>query len=375
MRSVSSIFVVLLFSIEIACTRTESEGRDESEDGDETSANETSEGRPGEIMAETPLLADDGTVAAHGWAARPYMQFERTKIQPENRPALREWEYYVVNTEKFSASFMLSGVGTFALSTPTVEDYETGIVHGPTLLGAPTALSFPADPFGHTTFDVQGGKVEYRYEAGVRYVDVEATDYVAHLQIHDSPDVDSIAVVHLFDPPGRFFYENKRLAMPASGTIETGGVTYTLPEGSLAVMDWGRGVWPSSVKWEWGHFVGEVDGHTVGINIGTVFGNDAPGSADALLVDGVLNKLGRVKWTFDTADVMAPWTFATPDGKVDLTLTPVFDDSTTLETSPTQRLQRWKAHGTITGTATMEDGTELRIDGLRGAAEYVEILW
>jgi hypothetical protein len=64
-----------------------------------------------------------------------------------------------------------------------------------------------------------------------------------------------------------------------------------------------------------------------------------------------------------------------PDFAIGLTLTPDFDDSTTLSLGPSYTLTRWKAHGEISGTVQLDDGSELRVAGIRGAAEYVEIIW
>ena len=48
---------------------------------------------PGEITEETPVLHTDGTVAAHGWARGPLMQYDRSLVQEARADGLREWEY------------------------------------------------------------------------------------------------------------------------------------------------------------------------------------------------------------------------------------------------------------------------------------------
>jgi hypothetical protein len=32
-------------------------------------------------------------------------------------------------------------------------------------------------------------------------------------------------------------------------------------------------------------------------------------------------------------------------------------------------------HGEIRGTVQLDDGSQLQVEGIRGAAEYVEIIW
>ncbi len=333
-------------------------------------------GASGEITEDVPLLNADGTVAAHGWARAPHVQFDRSAIREEDLARLREWEYYAVFTDAFSMSFTLTDLGSFAFAIPTVEDYATGVVHSGFLLADTSVLDLPPTPFGDTRFETAGGTLEYRFDGRQRNIDVVTPQYEAHLVLEDTRDTDSIAVVHRFDAPHQFFYENKRLPMPATGSARANGETFTLPgEGAFAVLDWGRGVWPSAVRWEWAHFVGVTGGHTLGVNLGTVFGDDAPGTADAVFVDGALHKLDRVEWTYDVTQPMSPWRFSTPDGRVDLTLTPDFDDPSTVNLGAAQKLERVKAHGELTGTVTLDDGSSLALSALRGAAEYVEILW
>lgn len=336
----------------------------------------------GEITEETPLLHPDGTVAAHGWARGPLMQYDRSLVQEEVADGLREWEYYAVFAPDFAIGLTLADLRILSFAILTLEDYTTGEVHSAILIGDAAALDFPPTPFENTSFESVTGSVEYRFEEGERSITVisgqpGADDRMeAHLSLSDSRSTESIAVVHRFDEPGQFFYENKRVSMPATGSVQVGSTVYELPEGSsYGVLDWGRGAWPHDVRWEWGHFAGMSDGHLVGINLGTVFADDSPGTADAVIVDGLLHKMGRVEWDYDIDDLLAPWGFTSPDGRLDLTLTPDFDDSTTLSLGPAYTLTRWKVHGELTGTVQLDDGSELQVQGIRGAAEYVEIVW
>lgn len=337
---------------------------------------------PGEITEETPLLNDDGTVAAHGWARAPLMEYDRGLVQPEREDQLREWEYYAVFAPDFAIGLTLADLGLLSFSILTLEDYETGDIHDAIMFEDSDALDFPLTPFDNTLFESSTGSVEYRFEGDHRRITVlagtpgTADRMEARVRLADSAAVQSIAVSHLFDEPGEFFYENKRVNMPATGTVLVGDTTYDFGEDeSFGVLDWGRGVWPDDVEWEWGHFTGMIDGRLVGINMGTVNGDDTPGSADAVVVDGVLHKLPESIWEYDIDDIMADWRFTSEDGRIKLTLYPDFDDSTVLALGPPLTLTRWKVHGVIEGTVGLDDGSTLQVRDIRGAAEYVEIVW
>ena len=345
-----------------------------------TSGNSSSD--PGEITEAVPLLDGDGTLAAHGWARGPLMEYDRTLVQPEREDQLREWEYYAVFAPKFAIGLTLADLGLLSFSILTLEDYATNEIHDAIMFEDSDALDFPFTPFENTLFESSTGSVEYRFEGDHRSITVlagapgSAERMEARIRLADSEAVQSIAVSHLFDEPGEFFYENKRLGMPATGTVVVGDTTYDFGEGeSFGVLDWGRGVWPDEVRWEWGHFTGMTDGHLIGINLGTVNGDDTPGSADSISVDGVLHKLPESIWEYDLNDIMEPWHFTSDDGRIKLTLMPDFDDSTVLALGPPLTLDRRKVHGVIEGTIGLDDGSTLQVAGVRGAAEYVEIIW
>jgi hypothetical protein len=337
---------------------------------------------PGEITEETPLLDDEGVLVGHGWARGPLMQYDRARVQEERIDQLREWEYYAVFAPQFAIGLTLADLGLLSFSILTLEDYVTGDIHEAIMFEDSDALSLPMTPFGNTSFESSTGSVEYQFEGDHRTITVLAGEpgtserMEARVRLADSEAVESIAVSHAFDQPWEFFYENKRVSMPATGTVIVGATTYDFGEGeSFGVLDWGRGVWPEEVKWEWGHFTGMTEGRLIGVNMGTVNGDDSPGSADAVIVDNVLHKLPESTWEYDLNEIMAPWRFTSENDAIDLTLTPDFDDSTTLALGPPLTLTRWKVHGVLTGTVRLEDGSSLQVEGIRGAAEYVEIVW
>jgi hypothetical protein len=335
---------------------------------------------PREITEPTPVLGPDGTVAA-GWARGPLMQYDRDAVPAEHADAIREWEYYAVFAPTLAASVTVSDVGIVSIATVSVQDYATGLVHSEAMLGGDVELVLPSTPFESTRWDPAGGFFEHVYDAGTRTVTcgIGAADVWeqarADLVIDDDPLGESIAVVTRFPELGFFFYENKRVGLPAHGSLRVGDTTWELPEGTtFAVIDWGRGVWPADVQWEWAAASGTSGGHRIGINLGSVHGDDSRGTADGVVVDGVLHKLGRVAWSFDAADPSAPWRFTDDDGRIDVTMTPDFDESSSLRLGP-YSMTTVKMHGSFEGSVVLDDGSTLAIEAVRGAAERVHIAW
>jgi hypothetical protein len=333
---------------------------------------------PREITAPTPLLDDEGSVVAHGWARGALMEYDRAAVATEHVERVREWEFYAIFAPTFAAAVTMTDVGIVTIASVSVQDYTTGLVHDASILGGPDELVLPPSTAGTIDWTAENGFARTELsgetrivELGVGAVDVYEDARVA-LSIDDTGE--SIAAVHTFEPEGLFFYENKRVGLTATGTIRIGETTWSL-EDAYAVIDWGRGAWPERVQWDWAAASGTSDGHRVGINLGTVHGDDSRGTADAIVVDGVLHKMTRVVWTYDPANVLAPWRFTSDDGRLDLTLAPDFDESGGFDLGPRYAMNNLKAHGTFSGTVVLDDGTTLRIEGVRGAAEHVEIRW
>lgn len=338
---------------------------------------------PHEITEPTPLLDPDGRLAVQGWARQPYPEYDRTRVAPAQRSRVREWEYFAVFAPTFAASLTMTDLGIAAVGTLSVQDYATGETHAESLISGADTLTLPETPFESTLWTPSGGEVEHVYDAaaGTRSLRfcAGATSACAlasaMLTIADDRAGESITAVTRFSPDGLFFYENKRVGLVASGVLRMGTTDYVLPDGaSYAVIDWGRGAWPANVTWEWAAASGRVGGHLVGINLGTVHGDDSLGTPDGVVVDGVLHKIERVRWVFDPAAPLSPWHFTSDDGRLDLTLEPDFDESGSF-TLGRNAMNTTKAHGVFHGIVVLDDGSTLAIDGVRGAAEHVEIVW
>jgi hypothetical protein len=336
---------------------------------------------PHEITEPTPLLDADGHLLAQGWARQPYPEYQRDRVMPGDADRLREWEYVQIFAPTFAVSVTIADLGVVAIATMSVQDYTTGETTSDSLIGNPSTLTLPETPFGSTTWGTSTGQASLAYDAGTRTITYcggtagTCERASAMLGVVDDPSGESLTAVTRFSPDGLFFYENKRVGLAATGTLRMGTTEYTLPDGaSWAVIDWGRGAWPENVTWEWAAASGSVDGRRVGINLGSVHGDDSLGTPDGVVVDGVLHKMSRVRWTFDATAPLSPWHFTSDDGRLDLTMTPDYDESGMLDLGRNS-MHTSKAHGVFRGTVVLDDGTTLAIDGVRGAAEHVEITW
>ena len=73
-------------------------------------------------------------------------------------------------------------------------------------------------------------------------------------------------------------------------------------------------------------------------------------------------------------DFLAPWTFTSDDGRFEMAFTPVLDRAACTDIKLLKSDQH-QVFGRFTGTATLDDGTVLRVEDFPGFAEKVENKW
>ncbi|MBN2046469.1 MAG: DUF2804 domain-containing protein, partial [Anaerolineaceae bacterium] len=174
----------------------------------------------------------------------------------------------------------------------------------------------------------------------------------------------------------RFYFNRKINNMPVEGAARYGNETFALhPNCCLASLDWGRGVWAYQSHWVWASSSGMLgDGRRIGLNLGYGFGDNSKATENAVIIDGVVHKLGEVKFEFDSNDYNAPWTMRSDDGRLDLTLTP-FKERVAKTDLKVLRSEVHQMFGRYDGTFRADDGEEIEIRQLVGFAEEHFAKW
>ncbi len=339
------------------------------------------------------IAPGDPAAIVAGWARGPLFGFDRAAVPTTRQDRVREWDFYAIHAPDFAvmvtlAEVRFAGRGSFVIASVSLHDFATKALHGGSLLLPDPGDLLDLAPIagGNYRVDGSGGFIAYEDGPAARTIRF-ALDRVqgggggrieGELAI-EVPADESIALVTPWSEPGLFFYENKVMAMPVGGFVRTIGVgdsrdrRWDLAGDAFAVMDWVRAVVPGTIDWTWAVGAGFVDGRRIGLNFGSVFGDERAGTPDAVLVDGVVHKLPPVAWDESAAD--GSWRLASDDGRVDVRLVPngyrerqdldLGFYATTLD----------KPYGVWSGEVELDDGERLVVDGLVGAAERVHTTW
>ena len=367
-----------------------------------------------EITTRHALLDQDGVLTEPGFARSLLLDYDRKAIRAGSL-RIKEWDYYLVTCDDFAVALTIDDNSYMGLDSISLIDFREGWEQttSPMAFMTQGKKNLPASSAaGDTVSRGKGYEISFRHEDGARILrfrmekffpnSVQTADRSIEGEIRlENPEQDSMVIATPFaEDKKAFYYNQKIIAMPASGTVCLGDRTYTFPEGSsFGLLDWGRGVWTYKNTWYWGAAQGIVDGHRFGWNIGYGFGDTSAASENMLFMDGKAHKLGQVRFnipvrpkkyvtrggccmpggkeldTMDTVeDYMSPWTFDSDDGRFEMAFMPILDRASRTDIKVICSDQH-QVFGRFTGHVILDDGTKMEIRDLLGFAEKVYNKW
>ncbi|HOO56655.1 MAG TPA: DUF2804 domain-containing protein [bacterium] len=297
-------------------------------------------------------------------------------------PRKKKWNYWNITTDRFSFSSTIANVDYIGLNSFYFLDYEKNEIIervAPTPLGTcvqvgplVTSNAF-ADSFGLKTQYIHDGnvmtmKVDNKGQGGI--------DLKCDLRITSPDGHETLSVVVPWGHK-RFQYTSKQNTLPVKGIIEINGRVFDLSEeeNAYACLDFGRGIWPYAVKWNWGSASGKQGDHVIGLNFGGKWTDNTGSTENGICIDGKLYKNGEdIDWEYDTDNFMAPWRIKSRKSDMfDLTMTPFYDKHSKLNLGAI-RTEVHQCFGVYEGEINI-DGKKYEISGLKGWAEEHIGLW
>lgn len=341
------------------------------------------------LLTEGDLLDENGKLVQAGYATSLVKKYDRSKIKA-SKLRIKEWDYYAVTDGKIFLCLTIADIGYISMASVNLVDTParectTGVAVGLLPLGK---TGFPSSyERGDVTLRVGKRKLSFVNDGIYRRLYCEFPKFkdgktlVADITLSD-PQKDNMVIATPFKEKDTAFYYNAKLnCLTASGYMELGGARLDFkPESALAVLDWGRGVWTYENTWYWGSLSCYVDGVKFGFNLGYGFGDTSAASENMLFYDGAAHKLDNVKFEIPmvpggkTEDFEEEWKIKDDKGRLDLVFRPDLDrkDGMSLGFLCTKQHQ---VFGGFYGTAVLDDGKEITLNGQRGFAEKVYNKW
>ena len=340
-----------------------------------------------EITEQIPLLDERGNLTRAGYAKRLLPVYDRKKVRG-GLTRLKEWDYYYVGNDHFGVALTIADNSYMGLDSISFLSFEGT----PWEITKSLMSAFPMGGIGLPATSAAGitassGKkhaILFRVTEGRRQLTAHMDDFKdgqpidVQLELTGEPE-ESMVICTPFEKQGHFYYNQKINCMRASGTVQIGDARYEFePESSFAVLDWGRGVWTYHNTWYWGSASGLVDGADFGFNIGYGFGDTSAATENMLFYRGKAHKLSKVEFGIPMKDgkedYLSPWRFTSDDGRFEMDFVPVLNRASCTDVKLIKSDQN-QVFGRFSGTAVLDDRTELQVRDLMGFAEKVENKW
>ena len=343
-----------------------------------------------ELKQPGSLLDPSGKLAQIGWSPQPLLDCNLERVafypwlkKPAQRFRIKRWDYYAVFTLQRFFSATIADLGyagnifVYTIDFSTCEVHEEGLV-----VPLARGVSLPRNSTqGDSSYKGKGVEVYFGVEADCRHIQVDWPGFhdgrgiQADIRLHCPLDQESMTLVVPIEHK-RFYYNRKINCMPAEGELRYGDILEILePRHAIGSLDWGRGVWAYSSFWNWASASGFLpDGRTVGLNLGTGFGDTSAATEDCLVLDGRIHKLDQVGFDYDASDYMKPWKFRDNQGRLELDFTPFTERvaQTDLKIIFSEVHQMF---GYYNGHVVANDGENIQLDNLIGFAEEHHARW
>lgn len=330
-----------------------------------------------ELWERGPVLDQKGCPIP-GFSRRSTLIYDRTAIKaPPWR--IKEWDFYQVSNERLCLQFTIGHASYAGQVSLMLFDFVKGekLLDLNKILPLPFgSLHMPADAEKDNTLTCNKGGVFMSFEAKeeVRTLTCQWGKIETVIRL-ERQNPDSLVINLPFEESAHAFYYNHKInCMTAEGYVRDGGREWRFErESSFGLLDWGRGVWPFHNEWYWSNGSGYLDGQMFGFNLGCGFGNTDTASENMLFYGGKSHKLGKVDFVLGK-EYLDPWHLKDREGRLDLTLKPVYDRTTAIKLLWVNNCCH-QMFGTFCGKAVLDDGTVLDIKNVVSFAEHAVNNW
>lgn len=340
------------------------------------------------ITEKTRLLNEQGGLTNPGYAVDMLFEYSRKDIKAK-KLRIKEWDYYFVGNADSGVALTIADNGYMGFYSVTLFNFKTKFWHTKTMmklltLGKTKLPSTSAE--GDVEVRGKGYVIRFTNDGKTRRLYSKWDDFhnmhplEINVTLTDAPKDSMVIATPFKEKPKAFYFNQKINCLKASGFAKFGANLYSFDDnGSLGVLDWGRGVWTYKNTWYWGSLSCYLpSGETFGFNIGYGFGDTSKATENMLFYNGTAHKLSKVTFNIPMKDgkddFMGEWAFTSDDGRFEMKFVPILDRQSKDDLKIITSIQH-QVFGLFSGTAILDDGTKIELDNVMGFAEKVFNKW
>lgn len=351
-----------------------------------------------EIKKPCELLNSDGELNFAGFSKKMLLKYDRNKIKA-GKLRIKEWDYYLIHNNDYAIALTIadnSYMGMLSASIIRFKEKKEKTSSIITLLPkgklnedikSNTHIQMPSNSSsGDIVVKNKKCDIRFVFEGKNRRLTCKFPNFEDNkllevdFLLSKEPKESMVIATPFKEKRTAFYYNQKIVGFKAEGYAKLGDELIEFKkENTLALLDWGRGVWTYKNTWYWGAGMQEIDGKLFGFNIGYGFGDTSSATENMLFYDGKAHKLEDVTFNIPKDkngkdDFLSPWTFTSSDKRFEMKFTPILNrhsDTNALILRSNQN----QVFGYFSGTAILDDGTKIKVKKLLGFAEKVFNKW
>ena len=333
-----------------------------------------------EITTPVNLCDSNGKLlrSSIGWSRSPILN---CNLKGRNLRK-KKWNYWYMVSDSLFFSVTISNLDYIGMVFAYAYDFKTNNFIEKTVASPfGSGCTLPPNVQGDVQYKNKDMQVYFTNVGGNTHIQVFAKDFGGHtlsadLTVYYPQDHDTMSVVIPWDD-NTFQFTSKHNCLPVEGNVKFMGNNYNYnSQMNFAGLDFGRGIWPYSIMWNWATASGIQEGHNIGLNFGSKWTDGTGMTENAFIVDGHITKLSEdIIFKYDPSNFMLPWQIKTSVSKsVLLTFTPVYKrvaqtNALILKSSVNQLI------GKFNGKIILDSGLEIKIKDLVGCAEEHYAKW
>ena len=327
-----------------------------------------------EIKAPVDLCSSSGTLLkdSTGWSRKPVFNCNLSGRWLRKK----KWNYWCVMNEQCLFSITISNIDYAGMVFAYYYDFETKkFIEKTLMIPFGKGCNMPPTVKANVSYSGPEMKADFIQENDNTHIIVESNNFngnelKADFTVIYPADYDTLNVVIPWSERV-FQFTSKHEGMSAEGSLKVGSSSYQLnPENTFACLDYGRGIWPYTVVWNWANTSGIADGRRIGLNLGAKWTDGTGMTENAMVIDGKLVKLSEdVIFEYDKNDLMKNWKIKTAiSDRVDLDFIPCYD-RLALTNAVILKSKVHQMMGYFTGKIKTDSGEIINIEKFPGCAE------
>lgn len=316
---------------------------------------------------------------AVGWSRRPLHRCNLSGSWPRKK----RWDYWCVTSDDFVLSITYAHFDYLGIADVwfMLNASPRPIQKSVPLPFAPGFSSPDTVEGGAIRFDALGLRLAMLPDAGGTRLQVSfltgGQPFEADVYVERPPGHETLSVLVPWSD-SLFQYTSKHNTRPASGVVRLGDREYRFSPHNHAFgcLDYGRGIWPYQMTWNWASASGVQDGRALGLNLGGKWTDGTGSTENGICAGGRLHKISEdLEWSYDRGNWIAPWRIRAPEtGKVDLTFTPFFEKPGSLNLGVLST-ELHTLFGHFDGAVVTDSGERIPVSRLFGWAEEHRARW